>query len=107
MEVFLTSLIICSINIILGLYMIYRNDKVANFKIMLGKLSHDIVLSYLYSLKSDEELNRNKEYYDRLCKCKNEICNISYDKMLWSLKPLTIEKWLTKEQIEFLKLKFD
>lgn len=31
-----------------------------------------------------------------------DITNISYESMLYSFKPLTMEYWLTKEQIEFL-----
>lgn len=107
MVVFLNVfLIICLIGLVFSFYMLNRNEKVVNFKLTLVDLSHDVVLNYLNSLEDDSELDR--EYYDNLCKHKYEICDISYDEMLWSLtRPLTIEEWLTDEQIEFLKLKFE
>lgn len=107
MKVFLIAiLIICLIGIVFSLYMMKRNEKVAILKLELVELSYNIIKCYLNSLKDDSELN--KEYYDKLCKCRDEICDIPYNKMLWSLiRPLTIEEWLTNEQIDFLKLKFE
>jgi len=85
--------------------MMNRNEKVAGLQLALVELSYSVIKSYLNSLKDDSEFD--KEYYDKLCKRCDEICDISYGKMLWSLtRPLTIEEWLTDEQIEFLKLKF-
>ena len=106
METFIIVLLIaCGISISFSFYMMYRNEKVAGLQLALVELSHNVLLSYLTSLKDDSELD--KEYYDKLCKYCDEICNISYNKMLWSLtRPLTIEEWLTDEQINFLKLKF-
>ena len=97
---------ICLNGLALSFYMLNRNEKVAGLQLALVKLSHNILTDYLNSLKDDEEFD--KEYYDKLCKYRDEICNISYNKMLWSLtRPLTIEEWFTDEQIEFLKLKFE
>ena len=106
MKVFLIAiLIICLIGIVFSFYMMYRNEKVCGLRLALIELSYNVLENYLKSLKDDSELD--KEYYDKLVKCTEEICDISYDKMMWSLtKPLTIEEWLTEEQIEFLKLKF-
>lgn len=107
MKVFLIAiLIICLIGIVFSLYMMNRNKKVAGLRLALIKLSHNVIRCYLNSLKDDSELD--KEYYDKLCKYRDEICDIPYNKMLWSLtRSLTIEEWLTDEQIEFLKLKFE
>ena len=97
---------ICLICLVLSFYMLIRNEKVASLQLALVEFSHNILFDYLNSLKNDEELD--KEYYSKLCKYRDEICGISYDKMMWSLtRPLTIEEWLTDEQIEFLKLKFE
>ena len=103
MEVFI---IICLIGLALSFYCWNRNEKVAGLQLALIELSHNIIFDYLNSLKDDKELD--KEYFSKLCKYRDEICGISYDKMMWSLtRPLTIEEWLTDEQIEFLKLKFE
>ena len=110
MKVFLIAiLIVCLIGLIgmvFSLYMMNRNEKVAGLQLALVELSYKVLASYLTSLKDDSELD--KEYYDKLCKYRDEICGISYNKMMWSLtRPLTIEEWLTDEQIKFLKLKFE
>lgn len=107
MKVFLiVILIICLIGLIFAFYMLYRNEKVYRLQVALVELSHDVVLNYLHSLKDDSEFD--KEYYNKLCKYRDAICDISYNRMVWSLtRPLTIKEWLTDEQIEFLKLKFE
>lgn len=98
-------LIICVLGIIFSFYMMIRNEKVGGLQLALVELSHNVLLRYLHSLKDDGELD--KEYYDKLCKYRDEICGIPYNKMMWSLtRPLTIEEWLTDEQIDFLTLKF-
>jgi hypothetical protein len=106
METFITvMLVIGMLGIFFSFYMMNRNEKVGGLQLALVELSHNVLIHYLTSLKDDSELD--KEYYDKLCKYRDEICEISYNKMLWSLtRPLTIEEWLTEEQIEFLKLKF-
>lgn len=107
MKVFLiVILIICLIGLIFAFYMLIRNEKVAGLQLALVELSHNVITRYLTSLKDDSEFD--KEYYDKLCKYRDEICDISYNRMFWSLtRPLTIKEWLTDEQIEFLKLKFE
>jgi len=106
METFITvMLVIGMLGIFFSFYMMNRNEKVGGLQLALVELSHNVLIHYLTSLKDDSELD--KEYYDKLCKYRDEICEISYNKMLWSLtRPLTIEEWLTEEQINFLKLKF-
>ena len=106
METFITVVfIICMLGIFFSFYMMNRNEKVAGLQLALVELSHDVLRRYLTSLKDDSELD--KEYYNKLCKYRDEICDISYNKMMWSLtRPLTIEEWLTDEQIDFLALKF-
>lgn len=106
METFIIVVLsIGMIGMFFSFYMMNRNEKVAGLKLALVELSHNVLRRYLNSLKDDSELD--KEYYDKLCKYRDEICGISYNKMMWSInRPLTIEEWLTEEQINFLKLKF-
>lgn len=106
METFIiVVLVICIIGLFFSFYMMNRNEEVAGLQLAFVELSHNVLTSYLTSLKDDSEFD--KEYYDKLCKYRDEICGISYDKMMWSLtRPLTLEEWLTDEQIDFLTLKF-
>lgn len=103
--IIIVALVIYMIGIFFSFYMLNRNEKVAALQLLLVELSYNVLSSYLNSLKDDSELD--KEYYDKLCKYRDGICGISYNKMMWSLtRPLTIEEWLTDEQIDFLTLKF-
>lgn len=74
----------------------YRNTKVRAYKLELNEKCSKICIS-----------NLSNEHYYQLEKLWDEIANISYIKMLFQFwKPLKNEYWLTKEQIDFLNLKF-
>lgn len=103
--IIIVVLVICMIGLFFSFYMMNRNEEVAGLQLALVELSHNVLTRYLTSLKDDSEFD--KKYYNKLCKYRDEICDISYNEMMWSFnRPLTIEEWLTDEQIEFLKLKF-
>lgn len=87
--------------------MIVRNEKVYRYKIQLSNRSYNVCESYLMSIPPEEYGKENKEYHDKLRNIWTSITDISYDKMVrmfW--RPLKDEYWLTKEQIDFLNLKF-
>ena len=84
-----------------------RNDEVYQYRIQLCDRSYNVYTSYLMSIPSGEYSKENEEYHDKLRNIWTSIVDISYDKMLWMFwKPLKDEYWLTKEQIDFLNLKF-
>lgn len=88
MKIFLLTLII------IQLYIIYicfiRNIKVYKFRRYIAGLIY---------LKSLNMLNNNipMEEIDHLW---DIINNVSYNEMLYSFKPLKLEYWFTKEEIE-------
>ena len=105
MDIFLVLLLVL-LYILLGVlfYFLLRNDAVHNFRINLNSMAYKVCRNYLDSCSHygyDE-----KTYHDKLVDMWNSIADISYDKMLYSFKPLNIETWLTKEQQDFLELKF-
>ena len=84
-----------------------RNEKVYQYRIQLCDRSYDVCESHLMSIPPEEFSKENKEYHDKLRNIWASIMDISYDKMCWMFwKPLKDEYWLTKEQIDFLNLKF-
>ena len=102
MGIFLVLLVI-----LLGVlfYLSLRNDAVFHFRNDLNSMSYKVCRNYLDSCSGhygDDE----KAYHDKLVDMWNSISDISYDRMVLSFKPLNIETWLTKEQQDFLELKF-
>lgn len=110
MSIALLFLILCIICLIVSLYVLFRNEKVCEFQLALIDASYNIVMEYLDTLDfdkiDDDTFNKGMERYRELYNIYDSICNLSYDKMLFSLKPLKVNYWLTEEQINFLNIKF-
>lgn len=89
------------------LVVLMRNEEVYKYKCQLADRSYKVCKSYLESI-CDADFDKEKsDYHTKLRDMWASISNISYDKMLWAFwKPLKDEYWLTKEQIDFLNLKF-
>ena len=88
---FLTLLILIIIQLCITIYICFiRNIKVYNFRKYIADLIY---------LKSVEMLfnNISMEEIDHLW---NIIRKVSYNKMLFSFKPLKLEYWFTNEEIE-------
>lgn len=90
-----------------GIYLLLRNDKVCDFQIEISNKCHDVLINFLGSLKDDEEFNERYEEFEQLDMMRDEILSKhSCHSMLFSLKQLKLERWYTKEEIEFMNLKF-
>lgn len=93
--------------IIAAIYLLWRNNKVYNFRIKIIDDCHNVLNNFLDSLKDDEELHERYEEYKYLETKKDEILSKhSYESMLFSLKPLKLERWYTEEEVKFMNLKF-
>ena len=100
------GIILVLLFILLGFlfYLFSRNEAVHHFRTNLNSMAYKVCRNHLDSCSHfgyDEQT-----YHDKLVNMWNSIADISYDKMLLSFKPLNIETWLTKEQQDFLELKF-
>jgi len=92
---------------IAAFFLMWRNDKVCDFQIEISDKCHDVLINFLESLKDDKEFSERYEEYGQLKMKKDEILSkYSYASMLFSLKQLKLEYWYTKEEIEFMNLKF-
>ena len=104
MEILIVILVVI---LVAAFYLLLRNDKVCDFQIEISHKCCDVLINFLESLKDDEEFNERYEEYEQLKMKKDEILpKHSYCSMLFSLKPLKLEHWYTKEEIEFMNLKF-
>ena len=89
------------------IYIACRNDAVCRFRIAYMNYCTDVVLSFLDSLKNDAELVERRTQYEQICKIKDTIIDkYSYNKLLFSLKPLKLKNWFTEEEIEFMNRKY-
>ena len=80
----------------------YRNTRVYKFKEYLNDKGYSVCNKYLLSIPGEEYGPDEQAVYETYHAIWNSILDISYDKMLYSFKPLKEEYWLTKEQIKFL-----
>jgi hypothetical protein len=93
--------------LVVAIYLLWRNNKVYAFRIEVIDKCYNVLSDFLDSIKDDEELYERYEEHEQLDMKRDEILlKHSYESMLFSLKPLKLERWYTKEEIEFMNLKF-
>lgn len=88
--------VVITIIILLATYVNVRNYMVHEVVINWNHRCYYKCVKYIRSKDFKDDV---AEYYQRMWE---DISNISYESMLYSFKPLSMEYWLTKEQIEFL-----
>lgn len=74
-------------------YLGYRNEKVYKFRTMIS--DKYIGPKAMQEIDNGKDWQWTHEIYDKLP---------SYDKMMFSFKPLKVENWISKEDLEKLKL---
>lgn len=82
---------LCGIVLLINQHLLYRNDKVGQFRLKLIDMAHMATRKAIHSGMDD--IGRAYELCDKY----------SYEDMLYSLKPLTLEAWYTEEEIKILK----
>ena len=96
-------LIVLIILIILCLYLLNRNNKVHYFNISLCDLLFDELRRILDTYKDDNEFKKDKEnYYNIREKTYSLLDKHSYNRYLFSFKPLKLKEWFTEEELEFI-----
>lgn len=110
MSIAVLFLILCLICLIVSWYVLIRNKKVCKFQLALIDAGYNVLQEYLNTIDpdkvDDDTFNKGIEKYRELSDICDSIYNLSYNKMLFSLKPLKVKYWLTEEQINFLNMKF-
>lgn len=85
-------------------YLLYRNNKVYHFSVGLDNFLFDEQKRILDTYKNDGEFFKDEKNYKYI---KEKIYALldknSYEKYLFSFKPLRLENWFTKEELKFIK----
>jgi hypothetical protein len=85
-------LIVCSIGVIISMYVLIRNNKVFKFRVYIA----DLIYSRAYDMINDGASHRDVfGLWDMLD-------DISYEEMLYSFKPLKMECWFTDDELKSL-----
>jgi hypothetical protein len=97
-------LLIVLILIVLWFYIFYRNNKVYYFSISLSHLLFGELKRILNTYKNDDEFSKDEDNLRIISEKVQFLLNKhSYNKYLFSFKPLKLEKWFTKEDLEFIE----
>lgn len=100
METFLVSFLI--VILVVSVWVLIRNIKVYSFQIYLNQHGYNICKKYLDSVEVFDEKTQNE--FKLLNDTWDSITDISYEKMLFSFKPLKPEYWLNEKQLDFLRI---
>ena len=97
-------IIVCHIFLAFGFYLMFRNERVGVFRISLNHILSGFLINYLESLGDDENFRKHRAEYEYLDKSKEYLWNkYTYSQMLFSFKPLRLDKWFTDEEIDFMR----
>ena len=100
------ALILSITLILIGLcfYVLHRNNKVYRFNVGLGDFLFGEMKRILNTYKDDREFHEDEDNYNYIKEKVECLLNKhSYNRYLYSFKPLKLEKWFTEEELEFMK----
>ena len=96
--VVLILIVLCSF------YILIRNNKVYHFTVSLSNVLYGELKRILNTYKDDDEFHEDEKLFFNLKeKAQVLLDKNSYIKYLFSFKPLKIEKWFNKEELEFVE----
>lgn len=99
----LTIMIVLILIICISTYILIRNSKVFEFKTKLNEICYSVCNNHIETAENYDNVNDYIREHNKIIKLWDSINDISWDKMLWSIKPLKVEYWLNEEQLEFIK----
>lgn len=85
-------LIVCSIGVIISMYVLIRNNEVCKFRVYIANLIY---------FRACDMINDGASHRDVLYLW-DMLNDISYDEMLYSFKPLKMECWFTDDELKLL-----
>lgn len=92
----IASLAILFMALVIAVYLDIRDDRVYAFSKHIIDCSHDEIQRVLY-----EDKDRGKQLLEQFKKIYD---NNTYDRMLYSIKPLKVKYWFTEEEIKTFNL---
>jgi hypothetical protein len=90
-------LILTIVAIAISLYYLYRNNATYKLRKLISDIDYEMTMQKIRNAKDEDDLCRisvNDGIYSKLP---------SYDDMLHSFKPLTLEQWLSPEDLQAVK----
>lgn len=97
-------LLVLLILIVFGLYFLNRNNKVFYFSTNLHHFLFDELERILNTYKNDNEFHEDENNYNSIKeRTYNLLDKHSYEEYLYSFKSLKLEKWFSKEDLEFME----
>lgn len=85
-----------------SIYILIRNNFVYEFVTSLNETCYQVCLNHNNKIYDCNNLEDFIKEHERLEDIWTSISEISYEKMLFSFKPLKPKYWLNKEQLEFI-----
>ena len=92
-----------AIIVIFVFYLMWRNDKVYQFRAFIINSLYDSILRYSKSFNTEEWLDHRDEIQDMRYVAHRLIHKHSYASMVYSFKPLKLKYWYSEEDIELIK----
>ena len=82
-----------------------RNSKTSEFRTYILNISHNHVIDYYNDIDwSSKNWEINYKLYKKATSLYRQINDkYEYDEMLYSIKPLKLDKWFTEEEVNFIK----
>lgn len=97
-------LIVLVILAVFGFYFLNRNNEVYCFSISLSNFLFDELIRISNTYKDGDEFYKDENNYNYISeKVYSLLDKHSYNEYLYSFKPLKLEKWFSKEDLEFMK----
>lgn len=83
-------------------YIHIRNHFVYKFKCSLNILCYNICSEHTDTINKYDNVSDFIKEHEKIENMWSSIADISYDRMVFSFKPLKPKYWLNKEQLEFI-----
>lgn len=90
---------------LLSILFIIRNANTCKFRIYILNISHNHVLDYYDDIDWNSKDWQDKyKLYEEASSIYQQInSKYEYDEMLYSIKPLKLDKWFTEEEVNFIE----
>lgn len=101
--IFLAITIILILMLCISTYILMRNVKVFKFKTKLNYICYNVCHNHSATITNYDNIDDYIREQDEMVRLWDSISDISWNKMVWSIKPLKVEYWLNEEQLKFIK----
>lgn len=85
-----------------SVYILIRNNFVYEFVTSLNETCYQVCLNHINKIYDYSNLEDYRKEHERLEDIWKSISEISYEKLLYSFKPLKPKYWLNEEQLNFI-----